>query len=399
MHGDTMPINYYSTTSGPSFAELRPGGETVDPGVDFPVYDKLTDKLARPADTPDEIVRHVLATCCGYAYGDKDVVATMLTRLGLERTNLAEITMSVDAMLLRSTAYIVQSRDGRVVILCYRGTPPLDLVSWALDAEIEPEQIDIGREGDPLRGYVHGGFYRNVRATRFEVVKALLRAADGKSIAGDGRVVKPLQALYIAGHSLGGAMALLMAMMLRNTQPGSDYGKIAAKLKAVYTFGQPMVASRELADILQQDAFFRDKLIRYIYSRDVIPQLPPVGDYAHFGQEFRYDVNTADWRESERLTSQLTDRQAWLDVLSTLTSLWRPARAVALFEGRVGITERVHDHYPERYVAAAAPLGKTEFDARRQYKSQGIRFEKELEAVLANGAGRTRLSAVTVDTA
>jgi Lipase (class 3) len=364
----------YMTTRGPSFADLRPAGEPVDAGADFPVYDKLVDRLARPSDTPDDVVRHVLATCCGYAYGDKDVVAMMLARMGLERANLAEIAMSVDAMLLRSTAYIVQSKDGRIVILCYRGTPPLDLISWALDAEIEPEQVDIGRAGDPLRGDVHGGFYRNVRAIRSEVVKALLRAVEGRSIVRGGRgVVKPLEALYITGHSLGGAMALLMAMMLRKTQPGTDYGKIADKLVAVYTFGQPMVASRQLADDLQQDQFFRNKLVRHIYNRDVIPQLPPLGDYAHFGQEYQYDVNAGCWRRSERLTAQLTDRQAWLDVVATLTSLWRPARAVALFEGRVGITQRVHDHYPVRYVAAAAPSGKTEFDAQRQYNILGIR--------------------------
>jgi hypothetical protein len=366
-----MPADH-TTTRGPSFADLRPAGEPVDAGVDFPVYDKLVDRLARSSDTPDDVVRHVLATCCGYAYGDKDVVAMMLARMGLERTNLAEITMSVDAMLLRSTAYIVQSKDGRVVILCYRGTPPLDLISWALDAEIAPEQVNIGRAGDPLQGDVHGGFYRNVRATRSDVVKVLLRAVEGRSIVrGGGGVVKPLEALYITGHSLGGAMALLMAVMLRKTQPGTDYGKIADKLRAVYTFGQPMVASQQLADDLQQDWFFRDQLVRHIYSRDVIPQLPPLGDYAHFGQEHQYDVSAERWCRSERLTRQLTDRQAWLDVVSTLTSLWRPAHAVALFEGRVGITERVHDHYPERYVAAAAPSGKTEFDAQRRYRIQG----------------------------
>jgi len=364
----------YMTTRGPSFADLRPAGEPVDAGADFPVYDNLVDRLARPSDTPDDVVRHVLATCCGYAYGDKDVVAMILARMGLERANLVEIAVSVDAMLLRSTAYIVQSKDGRIVILCYRGTPPLDLISWALDAEIEPEQVDIGRAGDPLRGDVHGGFYRNVRAIRSDVVKALLRAVEGRSIVrGGGGVVKPLEALYITGHSLGGAMALLMAIMLRKTQPGTDYGKIADKLRAVYTFGQPMVASRQLADDLQQDQFFRNKLVRHIYNRDVIPQLPPLGDYAHFGQEYQYDVNAGCWRRSERLTAQLTDRQAWLDVVATLTSLWRPARAVALFEGRVGITQRVHDHYPVRYVAAAAPSGKTEFDAQRQYNILGIR--------------------------
>ena len=370
-----MPADY-TTTRGPSFTALRPAGESVNAGAEFPVYDKLADRLSRPSDIPDDVVRHVLATCCGYAYGDQDVVAMMLARLGLERANLAEITMSVDAMLLRSTAYIVQSKDGRVVILCYRGTPPLDLISWALDAEIEPDQVDIGRTGDPLRGDVHGGFYRNVRATRSDVVKVLLRAVEGRPIIrGGGGAVKPLEALYITGHSLGGAMALLMAMMLRKTQPGTDYGKIAEKLRAVYTFGQPMVASRQLADDLQQDQFFRDKLVRHIYNRDVIPQLPPLGDYAHFGQEYQYDVNAGCWRRSERHTGQLTDRQAWLDVVSTLTSLWRPARAVALFEGRAGITERVHDHYPERYVAASAPPGKTEFDAQRQYKIQGIRSQ------------------------
>jgi hypothetical protein len=134
-----------------------------------------------------------------------------------------------------------------------------------------------------------------------------------------------------------------------------------------------MVASRQLADELEQDPFFRDKLVRHIYNRDVIPQLPPLGDYAHFGQEHQYDVKAGSWHRSERLTGQLTDRQAWLDLAATLTSLWRPVQAVALLEGRVGITGRVHDHYPQRYVAAAAPAGKTEFDAQRQYKIQGIR--------------------------
>jgi len=368
-----MAINY-SATKGPSFGDLRPGGETIEEGVDFPVYAKLTDRLANPLDTPDDVIRHVMAICCGYGYGDKDVVAMMLARMGLERANLVEITMSVDAMLLRSTAYIVQSSDGRVVILCYRGTPPLDLISWALDAEIEPEKIDISRQGDSISGDVHGGFYRNMRATRFEVAKVLLRAAAGQPIAneGDGGAMQPLESLYITGHSLGGAMALLMAISLRKAEHGSEYKRLADKLKAVYTFGQPMVASKQLADYLEQDEFFQDKLVRYIYNRDIIPQLPPLGDYAHFGREYQYQVNAAGWYRNEHLTAQLTDRQAWLDVLSTLTSLWKPTRAGARFEGRTAITERVHDHYPERYVAAAALPGRTEFDARTQYKIQGL---------------------------
>jgi len=364
-----MPALNSLGTVGPSFADLRPAGEPVDPDTDFPVYRKLVDRLASPPDTPDDIIRHVLATCSGYAYGDQDVVATMMTRMGLERSNVAALTISVDAMLLRSTAYIVQSEDGQVVILCYRGTPPLDLISWALDAEIEPERIDVGRTGDPVHGDVHGGFYRNVRANRFEVVSALLRAMGKKSvIPGAADVEKPLQALYITGHSLGGAMALLMAVMLRKTQPGTDYRKIAEKLKAVYTFGQPMVASPQLAGTLEQDQFFRDRVIRYIYNKDVIPQLPPLGDYAHVGREYQYDKSAGCWQPNARPIGKLTDRQVWLDLLSTLLSLRNPTRGVAFFQGRVGMTERVHDHYPQRYVAAAAPPGRTEFDAQRHYQ-------------------------------
>ena len=36
----------YATTIGPGFAELRPAGEPVNPGTDFPVYDKLVERLA-----------------------------------------------------------------------------------------------------------------------------------------------------------------------------------------------------------------------------------------------------------------------------------------------------------------------------------------------------------------
>jgi hypothetical protein len=42
--------------------------------------------------------------------------------------------------------------------------------------------------------------------------------------------------LYIAGHSLGAAMAVLMAVMLV-TDPA--YAGIVEKLRAVYAFGQP----------------------------------------------------------------------------------------------------------------------------------------------------------------
>jgi len=46
----------------------------------------------------------------------------MAARLGFDRPVCVRITQIVDAMFIFSTAYLVQSRCGRVVILCYRGT-------------------------------------------------------------------------------------------------------------------------------------------------------------------------------------------------------------------------------------------------------------------------------------
>ncbi|MGB7217422.1 MAG: hypothetical protein WBD07_01330 [Vicinamibacterales bacterium] len=65
----------------------------------------------------DATVAHVPAACAAYAYSDADTVATMMTRLGLEANACVRITQTVDAMFIFSTAYLVQSRCGRVVVL------------------------------------------------------------------------------------------------------------------------------------------------------------------------------------------------------------------------------------------------------------------------------------------
>src|SRR5215470_4388781 len=110
MSGTTGSTNRYApvTSVGPSFEELRPGGEPIDPGKEFPVYADLADQLTQQDSDSADIIRHVMATCSAYAYGDRDVVATMMTRMGLEKCNVAEISVEVDAMLLHSTAYLVQ---------------------------------------------------------------------------------------------------------------------------------------------------------------------------------------------------------------------------------------------------------------------------------------------------
>ncbi|MGW6060033.1 lipase family protein [Streptomyces sp. NPDC055189] len=287
----------------PTFTDLRPYKDVTGtgPAVGFPVYPDLVERLlgATAQPDPDGVVPHALATCAAYAYAgtpesaDPQTLAMIMARLGLEENRCRVFEQRVSALYIASAAYLLQDKDRRVVILCYRGTQPEDIISILTDADVRPEtlRVDLGGE----RYDVHAGFYRNMRASRYLVMQALERALRGESVNPDeqGTVGEGMEALYITGHSLGGAMAALMGVVLTH-EP--RYAAVAQRLKGVYTFGQPMLGGPEFARACQQacDArgvhVLRDRLIRYIYDRDVVPSLPPrpVGPYAPFGREFHY---------------------------------------------------------------------------------------------------------------
>jgi len=83
--------------------------------------------------------------------------------------------------------------------------------------------------------------------------------------------------LWVTGHSLGGALALLGSWLLfRQTM----------KPHQVYTFGGPMVGNQIVADAINRE--FSDRLFRYVNSPDPIPLLPMISlaatHFVHTGQ-------------------------------------------------------------------------------------------------------------------
>jgi hypothetical protein len=310
------------------------GGSCAQP---FPVYPQLAETLAAAhlAGTlePDATAAHVLATCAGYAYADADTVSTMMTRLGLERHACVRLTQTVDAMFIFSTAFLIQSRCGRIVILCYRGTEPGTLGNWLGDAE---------------KVRVHAGFHRNVRATLLPVIGQLAVALQGRSLVDhDTHVEHPLEALYVTGHSLGGAMALLLALTLSGS---TIHRSIANRLRALYTFGQPMTIAGPLPHAT--DAIGR-KLFRYVTARDPIPALPAKswGPFVHVGQEYR--LADGRWQRSESPVAQLSSmREIPPAVLAFVASEKR----------RASSRYTLADHGPHHYIAALRPKNRvTEF--------------------------------------
>jgi hypothetical protein len=317
----------------------------------FPVYPGLADFLAsahltRPFDR-DATVAHALGTCAGYAYAETDTVSAIMVRLGLERHACVRVAERVDAMFIFSTAYLVQSRCGRVVILAYRGTEPTNLGNWLGDAEVGPGSSVLSMADATTQVRVHAGFHRNVRATFADVAGELGAAADGRSLADHDRAVDHrLEALYVTGHSLGGAMALLFGLMLTAS---SAHSALASRMRAVYTFGQPMALDAP-PDLMPA---FESKVFRHVIPRDPVPALPPASwaRLAHIGREYRYVQG--DWRRAESPVEQMANARAIpRSILSSLAPEGRQSSSRWSFG----------EHGPHHYVAALRPAARvTEF--------------------------------------
>lgn len=313
----------------------------------FPLYDGLADALVRAHQTDpgegDAGVAHVLATCAGYAYADVSTLAMVMARLGLEGNACVQISQTVDAMMVFSTASLVQSRCGRVVVLGYRGTEPGSLGNWLGDFDVGSESSTIAAaNGDqPVR--VHAGFHLNLRATWLGVLENLELALEGKSVAAPStRVAHPLEALYVTGHSLGGAMAVLFALSMVGRQPLRAIGD---RLRAVYTFGQPMAACTPLPRWTEAVA---GTLFRYVIERDLIPALPPAswGPFTHLGREYRY--SDGEWR---RAGTQIVQLASSREIRRALLALVAPEKH------RASLRYSFNDHRPHHYIAALRPKG------------------------------------------
>jgi len=337
---------YVQRAIAPPYAELRPMESATSSA--FPVYPDLVERLVTATDHPDNTAAHALAACAGYSYADGETVAMMMTRLGLgERCRCLRVEMSVDAMFICSTAFVVQSACGKVVLVSYRGTEPVNFINWLTNVDVNPEKVRIPFPGEAGDFQVHGGFLRNVHATRFQVIAALERARRGEPIIPDeGKVLHPLQALYLTGHSLGAAMASLMGVMLV-TEPA--YAPLAGLLRAVYAYGQPMIGDLPFAAACDRHPFLRTKVVRYVYGHDVVAALPPVasGDFAHFGPELRF--KDGRWQRSSTPTLQL----------GNLLEL--PGAAAAFFALQIRWLRKlpfrysIYDHFPRHYIAALKP--------------------------------------------
>jgi hypothetical protein len=146
------------------------------------------------------------------------------------------------------------------IILSFRGSS--NIQNWIINLSFN--QIAYSRCSNCK---VHNGFYtgfNTVKATVVSQIQAL------KALHRDAKI-------YITGHSLGGALAVISAPDIKDS-----FGTITE----VLTFGQPRVGNSEFASWFGSVTSH----IRVVHYGDIVPHMPPqINGYLHSGTEIWYD--------------------------------------------------------------------------------------------------------------
>jgi predicted lipase len=199
----------------------------------------------------------------------------------------------------RAHCLVIEQPDA--LIIAFRGTA--NILDALTDAEAWFHPTAAGR--------VHGGFEASYDAIRLDIQR---------------RALGTLKPIYLTGHSLGGAHAMLAAWDL-------FHANISPSRLTVYTFGQPRVGDAAFAAAYRA-AGLHDRTWRYIHQADVVPRLAGyLLGYRHTGREIFHNLFGATDYACPLWLKLATD--AWVNFRA-----WKSGH-LALFD----------DHHVDNYVS------------------------------------------------
>ncbi|WKU43052.1 lipase family protein [Streptomyces sp. VNUA116] len=219
-----------------------------------------------------------LARAADLSYKDKATIEKQAHDWGFDRVRHHETRFTPPFPLEDTQAFTMAGND--MIITAFRGTEPAQIRDWLSDATTPPWP------GPAKTGYIHYGFGKALESVFPEVRDTLKEYRTND------------QTVWITGHSLGGALAMLAGARLYLEDP-----KLLAD--GVYTYGQPRTCDRLLAAACNKG--FRQRLFRFVNNNDIVPQLPPEPAYTHV-ETLRYIDSAGKVHETMSLLGGLTDR-------------------------------------------------------------------------------------------
>lgn len=150
---------------------------------------------------------------------------------------------------------ITGNRD--VITAGFRGTMKT-VQQWLSNFDTKYVKWDVGR--------VHEGFYKRFDEVVDYSVKKLYEA----------RKKFPEADIYLTGHSMGGAIATLVASYVKAKESKTIHPDM------VYTFGSPRVGDKKFATYVNSQ--YGETILRVMNEWDMIPDLPPsILGFRHVG--------------------------------------------------------------------------------------------------------------------
>ncbi|MER7765546.1 lipase family protein [Kitasatospora sp. NPDC096140] len=204
---------------------------------------------------------YCLAKAAELAYQDDTVVDEQARAWGFDDVRHHRTAFTPPFPLQDTQAYTMSS--DRMIVVAFRGTEPRELRDWLTDSTTPPWP------GPARTGYVHHGFAEALESVFPDVAKSI------------GELRTHGQNLWFTGHSLGGALAMLVAARLYLEEP-------RLRADGVVTFGQPRTCDRALADAY--DKGLRGRTHRFVNNNDIVPQLPPEPAFTHVPELRRFDA-------------------------------------------------------------------------------------------------------------
>lgn len=126
---------------------------------------------------------------------------------------------------------------------------------------------------------VHGGFTSTWESVRGPVMDEVERLVGQQ----------PNAKVFVTGHSLGAAVAVLAAADL-----GASAHSLGYPIEGVYTYGQPRVGNKAFREFYETGEHVSFRLTHW---KDIVPHLPPKGmdDYYHTSTEVFYTEDSSQY--------------------------------------------------------------------------------------------------------
>ncbi|KAI9290940.1 alpha/beta-hydrolase [Neoconidiobolus thromboides FSU 785] len=201
------------------------------------------------------------ARFAGAAYCSNNSIASWVcTHCNYVNDKLEKIQIFGDGPT-QTKGFIVTNHSRKEIIISFRGSA--NLQNWLINAQIGKVPMNFG--GNSYS--VHRGF-KTVTDNLFPTITSYLTPL---------MVSYPQYKIVVTGHSLGAAIASLMALRIKYKLSVPDN-----KLN-LYTYGGPRIGDPDFARFVNRHGF---TIGRFVNENDVVPHLPPeISDYNHHQRE------------------------------------------------------------------------------------------------------------------